>query len=1420
MSSPCNFTLTSTNGYIPEAMLKQRPRRSHARPADLRESVGVVGYEMDFGRLWAEMYDLYGPQDWGWFPIAGGKYERKNGAQWPFFRTEQELDWMRSASRWVAGWNNGHAAGFVGGLCAYVVGKGMECKPTPRDGTNDPADTRLCLMTKAVIDEFAERVLWNELQQQMFNESHIDGDYFLWLFDMGDYLDVRKVFPELVRQPHGTPLDEWGFGVHTPKDDLERVLAFNVMDGDTTSGTVVHAGDLIHIPFFRPGGWTRGIKRGMPLFAHGVKEAFDAAGKVLRNMGEGTAVRQAFAFIEEQAEGTSRDDAGDFVDSATDVEVQRPYGDASRTNKITKAQPGYVPKVSPGYKYVAPPAHPETQAAIEVVDALLRNAVAVMNSPEWLASGNARNMGAYASSMVAESPFVKRMEQVQEYYGGRFLRVLRRVVEIAVRCGRLPRECLTRVRLTMQYPSLVTRNKQEEASTNQVYVGMGVKSIQQVQQELDLDSDKQRAEIAEFNKWKAAEAAKAQPPVLPTQPGQTQPLTPGIGDDDTDPFGEVAESRAAMMEANGFTGVKTYSNGAKHYYRDGKHVKNPSPEEKEAIETARDDDPPGDVEAVKAAEEYKRLGTKALAFKTWFGDWESDPENASKVVNSDGSPREVYHGTTHDFDSFRATSIGEFGPAIYFTSDKTEAESYGKDRGGKVENFKLVNVYLDIKKPYVIKANEEPTKFFDDFPAKTDAESISKAKAAGYDGIFYHRPPYEVNGKKFKSVTHFIAFDPTQIKAVANRGTFDSKSAKIMESTWTPFTGPRGGKGWKSASGVIHYGEHPPEPGEPADKTDDGKADAGKEDNANNVKLTNPIRLKTAEQVSKTIEDVSKTLGPDEQLFVRWSRGPKYDLKAGFVSKDHATGQKHDGLSSSSLSVGDPNFAIRQITSYAHLGQIDSTIYPWIFVGKQVGTDSDNGPVVEPSRVVAVIDRNDAFRIAKEHLVKEAEDNLRSELERGERITDPIAKRLFPQQLEDAKKKVDEAKRNLSVYLQKRGGAKNSSDDSAKPPSDLPHVADLYDRAGRDHATMSVEQIEAAIAEFSKQPKEVVAKVIRDMGFAPQGGKAQMVKEMRQRILDRRSAAQRAAMIEESKGEQDRMSSTVPPGTVKPKSHDSRQIGETSESAKLERCVKDVEAKGNADDAWGVCRASLNEGEGGFTGVKEDSLGRKMYYKDGKHIKGPSEAEKKEIEKADAADGKVGDGVKKPTKEAPPALKIKPTKTRAFEGKPVDVKTPISKQEAGRIGEEVVIGWLKAQGKHDARHMNLDRNNFPIDLIQDHMTIEAKTGLASNSTGAQQWRLTIGEPGKAEKDWLAKASPEEKAAWNVEKQKKIHARKKKVLAALGKELGKPIKAATMTVILNPDTKTADIYQFDGWHDRIGWNSPEAKAAYVGSVTYG
>ena len=56
--------------------------------------------------------------------------------------------------------------------------------------------------------------------------------------------------------------------------------------------------------------------------------------------------------------------------------------------------------------------------------------------------------------------------------------------------------------------------------------------------------------------------------------------------------------------------------------------------------------------------QYAQVRTKA--FKEWFGDWENDPANASKVVDENGEPLVVYHGTTQDFTTFSKDKLGSF----------------------------------------------------------------------------------------------------------------------------------------------------------------------------------------------------------------------------------------------------------------------------------------------------------------------------------------------------------------------------------------------------------------------------------------------------------------------------------------------------------------------------------------------------------------------------------------------------------------------------------------------------------------------------------------------------------------------------------------------------------------------------------------
>ena len=76
--------------------------------------------------------------------------------------------------------------------------------------------------------------------------------------------------------------------------------------------------------------------------------------------------------------------------------------------------------------------------------------------------------------------------------------------------------------------------------------------------------------------------------------------------------------------------------------------------------------------------QYAQVRTKA--FKEWFGDWENNPKNASKVVDENGEPLVVYNGgrggNFTKFSKDKITDSNNLGKGFYFTPIKTAAESY------------------------------------------------------------------------------------------------------------------------------------------------------------------------------------------------------------------------------------------------------------------------------------------------------------------------------------------------------------------------------------------------------------------------------------------------------------------------------------------------------------------------------------------------------------------------------------------------------------------------------------------------------------------------------------------------------------------------------------------------------------------------
>lgn len=170
--------------------------------------------------------------------------------------------------------------------------------------------------------------------------------------------------------------------------------------------------------------------------------------------------------------------------------------------------------------------------------------------------------------------------------------------------------------------------------------------------------------------------------------------------------------------------------------------------------------------------QWAQVRTKA--FKDWFGDWENNPDSASKVVDENGEPMVVYHGTKADFNQFDNGKIGsnlDYGTAgygFYFTESIENAKNIAKnsDADGRP---KILECFLNIRNP---KENISTTELSGE--RKESIKFTEKVKKKGYDGI------HAESGYKSNRLNWYVAFAPTQIKsATDNIGAFDGTNPDI-----------------------------------------------------------------------------------------------------------------------------------------------------------------------------------------------------------------------------------------------------------------------------------------------------------------------------------------------------------------------------------------------------------------------------------------------------------------------------------------------------------------------------------------------------------------------------------------------------------------------------------------------------------------
>jgi hypothetical protein len=191
------------------------------------------------------------------------------------------------------------------------------------------------------------------------------------------------------------------------------------------------------------------------------------------------------------------------------------------------------------------------------------------------------------------------------------------------------------------------------------------------------------------------------------------------------------------------------------------------------------------------SDEYKKNGdlkTSTPEFKAWFGD--------SKVVDENGDPLVVYHGTPNgNFDQFsndaKSVSGSYHGRGFYFSSNPGEASAYSLEQDGSA----VLPVFLSIKNPYEdndFPLSDAERKFITDKIGDVDGiENLTfkesqwlnkRLRDAGVDAAALRTDTLMSHGFDGQNVGdgEWVAFSPTQIKSVNNRGTFDPNDPRIL----------------------------------------------------------------------------------------------------------------------------------------------------------------------------------------------------------------------------------------------------------------------------------------------------------------------------------------------------------------------------------------------------------------------------------------------------------------------------------------------------------------------------------------------------------------------------------------------------------------------------------------------------------------
>jgi len=356
------------------------------------------------------------------------------------------------------------ARGLVEMLIAFIIGS--DAYITPKDKNEK---------VKVWWERFWDVNGFDMRMKEFVRRCFRDGEAFLRFFNNKTRDDVpliRFVEPSRISDPTGTHT----FGIETDPDDVENIKRYYLKEGGS-----IPAEQVIHTKI----NVDSNVKRGISYFV-GICKYLMSYDEWLDDRIRLNKIRTLFSMVIKVTGITPQAFSQKFADS-TGTAL-----DGSSRKKLLK--PGSVLVATPNidYDFKSMNIHaPDTAADGRLIELQVGKGTGLT---EYVVRADSSNSN-YSSTMISEAPMVRIFEAWQDIYAKPFEQIFRKVIEVGMKFGKLPKK--TDTDCEINFATLIHRDVKAESEACAIQIQSGLLSKRTASEKLGLNYETEQGRIKE-----------------------------------------------------------------------------------------------------------------------------------------------------------------------------------------------------------------------------------------------------------------------------------------------------------------------------------------------------------------------------------------------------------------------------------------------------------------------------------------------------------------------------------------------------------------------------------------------------------------------------------------------------------------------------------------------------------------------------------------------------------------------------------------------------------------------------------------------------------------------------------------------------------------------------------------------------------